>query len=234
MKKIVLNNKSYLDYEEFKEYKKEIIKLEKKGYEFIWLPPMVYLSELKNSKIKVGAQNFYSYVKGSFTGETNLETLKSLNIKTVLVGHYERKIIGLEPYSMIKDKLFKSLNAKFETILCVGELKEKDNPIKYLKKELKYLLSSLEEDNIDHLVIAYEPGWAIGGTDSLSIKEIDKCTKLIKKSINKKFHKEIEVLYGGSVSDDNINDILEVTDGVLVGKLSTHIDKLEKLVKKLN
>lgn len=234
MKKIVLNNKSYLDYEEFKEYKKEIIKIEKKGYEFIWLPPMVYLSELKNSKIKVGAQNFYSYVKGSFTGETNLETLKSLNIKTVLVGHYERKIIGLEPYSMIKDKLFKSLNAKFETILCVGELKEKDNPIKYLKKELKYLLSSLEEDNIDHLVIAYEPGWAIGGTDSLSIKEIDKCTKLIKKSINKKFHKEIEVLYGGSVSEDNINDILEVTDGVLVGKLSTHIDKLEKLVKKLN
>lgn len=234
MKQIILNNKSYLDYDEFKKYKTEITKINKKDYEIVLLPPMVYLSQFKTSKMKIGAQNFYSYIKGSFTGETNIETLKSLGINTVLVGHYERKIIGLEPYSMIREKLFKCLNAKVETILCVGEINQKDNATKYVKKELAYLLKNLEEDNIDYLTIAYEPGWAIGGSETLSAKKIQYMTKLIKKIVYNKYKKEIKVLYGGSVNKDTVNEILEITDGVVIGKLSTHIDKIKELINKIN
>lgn len=234
MKQIVLNNKSYFDYDEFKKYKTGIEKLKAEDCELILLPPMVYLSLCKTSKMKIGAQNFYSYIKGNFTGETNLETLKSMNINTVLVGHYERKVIGLEPYSMIKEKLFKSLNAKFETILCIGEFKEKDNATKYIKKELDYLLKNLEEYNLDHLTLAYEPGWAIGGRETLETKRIAKIVNYIRKYMDKKYNKEVKVLYGGSVSKDTIKEILEITDGVLIGKLSTDVDKTKELIDKIN
>ncbi len=234
MKQIVLNNKSYFDYDEFKKYKLEIEKIKSKNYELILMPPMVYLSLCKTSKIKIGAQNFYSYIKGSFTGETNLEALKSMNINTVLVGHFERKSIGLEPYSMIKEKLFKSLNAKFETILCVGEFKQKDNALKYIKKELDYVLKHVEEDNFKYLTIAYEPGWAIGGDETLSIKKIEKITSFIKKYVNKKYNVDIKVLYGGSVNKETAKDIIDVTDGILIGKMSTNAEKIKELIKEID
>lgn len=234
MKRIILNNKSYLTYEEITKYKREINKIELKDYELTLLPQMIYLSTFKNSKIKIGAQNFYSYNGGSYTGETNLEALKSLGVQTVLLGHSERKELLNETYDMIRNKLFKSLNSKFDTILCVGEYKKSNNALKYIKKELKYYMNNLEEENLEYLTIAYEPIWAVGGFESLETKKIKNIIESIKKYILKKYNKEINVLYGGSVDINNIKEILEVTDGVLIGKASVDINNVKELMKQLN
>ena len=233
-KRIILNNKSYLTYDEMLNYKRELGKITIKNIDLILMPQMIYLSSFKNSKLKIGAQNFYSYNGGSYTGETNLEALKSINVNTVLLGHSERKELLNETYEMIRNKLFKSLNSKFDTILCVGELKKKDNALGYIKKELKYYMHNLEEDNIDYLTLAYEPSWAIGGFESLETEKISQVVNGIKKYMLKKYKKDIKVLYGGSVDNSNIKEILAVTDGVILGRLSTDINKVKELIKKID
>lgn len=234
MKRIIFNHKSYLTYDEINNYKKEISKLIPENYELIIFPQMIYLTMFKNVKYKIGAQNFYSYNSGSFTGEANIKSLKSINVNYLLLGHSERKELVNETYSLIRNKLFKSLNAKVDTTLCIGELKREKSAIKYIKKELNYYMHNLESDNIDYLTIAYEPAWAIGGFETLPTDEIKKTVEVIKKYFQKKYNKEIKVLYGGSVTKDDINEILEVTDGVLIGKDSSDITKVKELIKVLN
>ena len=95
-------------------------------------------------------------------------------------------------------------------------------------------MHNLESDNIDYLTIAYEPAWAIGGFESLPTDEIKKTVEVIKKYFQKKYNKEIKGLNGGSVTKDDINEILEVTDGVLIGKDSSDITKVKELIKVLN
>lgn len=111
-KRIILNNKSYLTYDEMLNYKRELGKITIKNIDLILMPQMIYLSSFKNSKLKIGAQNFYSYNGGSYTGETNLEALKSINVNTVLLGHSERKELLNETYEMIRNKLFKKSEFK--------------------------------------------------------------------------------------------------------------------------
>lgn len=234
MKKIIFNHKSYLTYEEINNYKREIAKVIPEKYELIIFPQMIYLSMFKNVKYKVGAQNFYSYNEGSFTGETNIKALKSINVNHLLLGHSERKELVNETYSLTRNKLFKSLNAKVDTILCIGELNEKTNSIKYIKKELNYYMHNLEEDNLDYLTLAYEPAWAIGGFETLELDKIEQIVLVIKKYFKKKYNKDIKVLYGGSVSKETINEIMNVTDGVLIGKDSSDITKAKELIKSLN
>lgn len=234
MKKIIFNHKSYLTYEEINNYKREIAKVIPEKYELIIFPQMIYLSMFKNVKYKVGAQNFYSYNEGSFTGETNIKALKSINVNHLLLGHSERKELVNETYSLTRNKLFKSLNAKVDTILCIGELNEKTNSIKYIKKELNYYMHNLEEDNLDYLTLAYEPAWTIGGFETLELDKIEQIVLVIKKYFKKKYNKDIKVLYGGSVSKETINEIMNVTDGVLIGKDSSDITKAKELIKSLN
>lgn len=234
MKKIIFNHKSFLEYDEIKKYKVEIEKIKQDKYELILMPQMIFLTEFKDSKIKIGAQNFYSYNEGAYTGETNIKSLKSLNVKYLLLGHSERKSLVNEKYDLTRNKLFKSLNAKMPTILCIGEHSPKENSIKFLKKELKFYMENLEEINLNHLIIAYEPSYLIGGFESLDTSLIQKRVEVIKTFFRKKYKKEIEVLYGGSISKDNIKEVMEVTDGVLIGKLSSDISKVKELIKILN
>ena len=112
MKKVILNQKSYLFYDDMVNFKKSFDKLKTDDYEFIIFPPILYLSMFKDSKYKVGTQNFFGYKMGSFTGELNLESLKKIGINYTLIGHFERRKIVFESYEMAKEKLFKSLAGK--------------------------------------------------------------------------------------------------------------------------
>ena len=93
MKKIILNQKSYLLYNEMVLFKHEFEKLCVYNCEFILFPPLLYLTMFKDSHILLGAQNFYSSKRGSFTGEINLEQLKDINVKYTMIAHHERNII---------------------------------------------------------------------------------------------------------------------------------------------
>lgn len=234
MKKIILNHKSYLNYDGILRYKKEMEKLNLKDYELILFPSVIYLSLFKGSKLNVGSQNFYTLNYGSYTGEINLESLKYMGINYTLIGHSERKKLRLERLEVTKDKLFQSLNANFKTIFLVGELYKKSNPFSVVREQLKYHLKGIKVDQIKNLSIAYEPSWAIGGSQTISIQKLSKMIEKIKKYILKKYNCEIEVYYGGSVSEESINEILKVADGVLIGKISSDIDRIKKIIKSIN
>lgn len=233
MKKIILNQKSYLSYDEMTNFIKQYEKLDKTKYDFILFPPVVYLSLFKDKPYKVGTQNFFSYNYGSFTGEISLEQLKSMNIKYTLVSHPERKKIIGETYEIAKEKLYKSLSSKFNTILFIGELSKMKNPISYIKKELNYYLRDIEENNIKYLSICYEPYIMGASTEIKDYNKLKKIIDFIKAYINKKYDENINVFYAGSVTKENAKEILEITNGILLGKASTSIDTLKEVIKEL-
>ncbi len=231
-KKIILNHKSYLNYDEILNYKQKIEKI-KCDHEIIIFPSIIYISLFKDSKYEIGSQDLYSYNYGSYTGEINLESLKYLKIKYTLVGHSERIKFNLDDKKQIKEKLYISLNSNFKTILCVGEMSKFDNASNYVKKQLKYYLKNVSPSLIKNLSIAYEPSWAIGGKNSLETKKIALMVEKIKKYFKKKYDYDIEVYYGGSVNEESIKDIIEVSDGVLIGKISSDILKIKDIIDKI-
>ena len=212
---------------------KQYEKLDKTKHDFILFPPVVYLSLFKDKPYKVGTQNFFSYNYGSFTGEISLEQLKSMNIKYTLVSHPERKKIIGETYEIAKEKLYKSLSSKFNTILFIGELSKMRNPISYIKKELNYYLRDIEENNIKYLSICYEPYIMGVSTEIKDYNRLKKIIDFIKEYINKKYNENINVFYGGNVTKENIKEILEITNGILLGKASTSIDNLKEIIKEI-
>ena len=231
MKTIILNHKSYLSYEEIQNYKNIIEAQNIENINLVLMPTLAYLSEFKTSKIEIGAQNFYSYNYGSYTGEISLETLKlyidprkeetlkSLNINYTLVGHPERLMLKLDSYQEVKDKFFRSINLGFKTILCVGHNENE----KILKKELKFFLNGIEESVLKNLIIAFEPSSKIEG-EIVNLKQIQYVYNYIKEYMFKHFEITVPFIYGGSVNKNNIKEILEITDGVILGKNSTEIN----------
>ena len=219
-------------YDEMVEFKKEFDKFKLKNSEFILFPPVHYLALFKDSKYKVGTQNFYSYKAGSFTGEVNLEALKDMNINYTMIGHYERRKFIYEPYEIAKEKLFKSLNSKCETILCVGEQSKTRRPFSYIKKEISFYLKSIESATLKYLNIAYVPSISIG----LAEKDISSITTIIEKIksfVKHKYSIDVEVYYGGSIDNSNINEVMNVCDGIIIDKDSTDINLLKELLKEL-
>ena len=223
MKLIIFNNKCYLNNDETIRIAKELEKYNKKN-EIVLLPNLIYLSELKNTKVKLGAQNFYSYNYGTYTGEVCLESLKDLNINYTLIGHPERLNLNLDSYTIARDKLFRSLNSGFKTILCIG----KDNSERIIKKELKFYLSGLEYNTFKNLIIAFEPL-----VDEVDLVEINYIKDKVKNYIKKTYEEDITFIYGGLVDKDNINDILDITDGVIIGKNSTSADEVISILKQV-
>ena len=232
MKKVILNQKSYLLYDELVSFKKDFEKVKPKKYEFVLFPAVQYLSLFKDSKYLVGTQNFFSYQTGSFSGEANLESLKDMGITYTLVGYFERRKIMFEPYSIAREKLFKSLNSKCNTILCVGEENRKLRPFSYIKKELNFYLKSIESSNIKYLSICYTPSYALSSADK-SVESIAKVVEKIKTYFNKKFGIEIDVYYGGNVEISNAKEIYDICDGIMLGDESVDIKLLKELLKEL-
>lgn len=228
MKTIILNHKSYLSYNEIQKYKKNIEKIDNKKVNLVLMPNIAYLSLFKDSKIKIGAQNFYSYNYGSYTGEIPLELLKSLNINYTLVAHPERITLKLDTYEEIKEKLYRSLNSGFKTVLCIGH----DEKLSTIKKELKYYIKSSDYIDTSNLIIAYEPLSKIE-SDSPNLKDIEYLNNYIKDYFMYEFDTEVKFLYGGSVTKENINDILKLTDGVIIGKNSIDIKNVNEIINNI-
>ena len=232
MKKIILNQKSYLLDDEMVSFKRDFEKIKTSSFEFVLFPPVHYLSMFKDSKYIVGAQNFYTYKTGSFTGEINLESLKNMGINYTMVGHYERRKIMDETREESKEKLFKSLSSKCNTILCVGEDHKTIRPFNHIKKVINYYLRNIESSTYKYLSIAYIPSFSIG----VGYKETSKVIEIInriKKYMSSKYKIEVEVYYGGNIESSNAHELFEVSDGLILDKESTDIKMLKELLKEI-
>ena len=179
-----------------------------------------------SGKVNQGAQNAYHAYNGAFTGEIGLDQLEEFGVKTVLIGHSERRHIFDESQEEIVEK-FNFYKAKgFKIIYCVGEPLEvreegEDILMKYLELQYEGI-----DTKYDKLIIAYEPVWAIGTGLTPSLEDISKIhLKLKEKS-------QAPLLYGGSVKVDTARDILacDGVDGVLVGSGALKVDDFTKMI----
>lgn len=189
-----------------------------------------------NSRISIGAQDCHYEINGAYTGETSIELLKELNCKYIISGHSERRSGKFESSEIVRKKIDRIFDYSLIPILCVGETLEDRRSNNYLDIISRQLLESMPE-NINQILVAYEPIWSIGTgliPDLLQINEVAKHIKLCIKESNKKVE-DLSVLYGGSVNSNNFLDIINLSDidGSLVGGASIKSNEFNKMLKNL-
>ena len=179
------------------------------------------------SNLNIGVQNAYNVSSGSFTGEIGTQQLDEFGIKTILIGHSERrhKLGESQKEIALKYNYYKALGYKI--IYCIGEpLEVKELG---LTETLGYIWEQFDGIDLDYdnLILAYEPVWAIGTGVVANVEDIEKIHKKIKKKITK------PLLYGGSVKADNLDEILKINnvDGTLIGTASWDVEDFKKMIK---
>jgi len=217
-----------------------------RNVEVVICPPFPYLSIINNqlSLIQLGAQDCFwenpPAGGGAFTGEVSPVMLKDLGCKYVIVGHSERRRYFGETDEMINKKLKAVLKVKLKPILCIGETKkqkEKGEAQSVLKSQLKKGLEKVSKKEIQNIIIAYEPIWAIGTGKSCDTNTAMSMSLLIKKIIGQLYSrgalKNLKILYGGSVDSKNVKGFIKEAqiEGVLVGGASLDAKEFIQLVK---
>jgi len=201
--------------------------LEKNPNDKVYIfPPLTALDNYESADFTIGAQNAYPANNGAFTGEVGIQQLAEFNIKTILIGHSERRDILKESQEDVAKKFAFFKEQGFEIIYCIGESLEVRE--KGLKAVIEHLLSQFEgiDTTYENFMVAYEPIWAIGTGRVASVEEITFTHNALKKVVNK------PLLYGGSVKGANIAKIAAIdnVDGVLVGGASLQTETFLELV----
>jgi triosephosphate isomerase (TIM) len=195
---------------------------------------------LSGSKVGLASQNFYFERKGAFTGEVSLDMLKDAGCKYAIVGHSERRQLFAETDELINKKVLGALSNDISVILCVGETgkqRKSGDTHNIIKSQVNKALEGLDDQQLDDLVIAYEPVWAIGAGENATVGQAAEIHGLIRKIVAEKFKenkiKHLTILYGGSVTSQNSRELLQndEIDGVLVGGASLNINSFCDIIK---
>jgi triosephosphate isomerase len=196
-------------------------------------PPFPYLAALAKSlegtSIELGAQNCHTATNGAFTGEVSASMLADIGCQAIIIGHSERRSLFNENDALIKEKATKVHEAGLKAILCIGEsleTREAGSATNYVNKQLHASLPASATP--ENTYIAYEPIWAIGTGITASLDAISEMHLAIRQTTDNQF----PLLYGGSVTELNINDILQIpnVDGVLVGGASLKPDTFQQII----
>jgi triosephosphate isomerase (TIM) len=213
--------------------------------EVVLAPSMLVLQPLSlqidRRKFRLAAQNAYHKDEGAFTGEVSFTMLQDL-AHYVIVGHSERRIHFHESLDTVRDKVNAAIRNDIVPILCVGETHEERHngeTRQVLHDQIVTALSDLTADDIEKVVIAYEPVWAIStfGGELAKPTDIQKQFDFIRHQVSElygaKASKTVRVLYGGSVDDQIARGYLELDgcDGVLVGGASINYHKFSGIVQ---
>lgn len=194
---------------------------------------------LLDSKIHLGAQNIYKEEKGAFTGEISVLMIKPY-CSYVILGHSERRKYFNETYADVKEKLRLALDYQIKPIICIGEnLEERNKDLTefVVRKQLEASLISLSKEVIKDIVIAYEPIWAIGTGIADQPEETNLVCNQIRKFLTEVYNKEtadkVRILYGGSVTVENISSFTEMPgiDGFLIGGTSLNLIAFLEIIK---
>lgn len=194
---------------------------------------------VKGTGIEVGAQNMYFEEQGAFTGEISPLMLKELGVKYVILGHSERREYFKECNSTINKKILSALKHGLNPILCVGEtLEERESGFEKekVRTQLEKNLSNVDSKELEKVVIAYEPIWAIGTGKTASSEDAESmCAyirEVLKELFGEKSSQKVRIQYGGSVKPNNVSDIMskENIDGALVGGASLESESFVSLV----
>ena len=223
-KMIILNHKMSLEYDEVPMYIDKLNKIDTDN-DIVVVPSSLYLeSFINHCSWGVGAQNIYYETLGDYTGEISPMQVKSLGIEYAIVGHYERKKYFNEDHEIIKKKLNACLDSNIIPILCFGEC----------GSEMEHTLDDLLEgiDNINFIIFAYEP---LEVSNDETIEQIKDDIGTIYDYLYEKYKIRPNIVYGGGVSEENIRNLLEYDKlyGIMIGKSSSDIDKVNNIVSSL-
>lgn len=215
--------------------------------EIVLCPPYTHLYALNNElkKIKsppkflLGAQNISEHEQGAFTGEVSA-TIVSQFVDYVIIGHSERRKYAYETDTVEAKKIAIALRHGIKPILCVGE-SEQDRQLGKAKQvildRLNTDLSQISKNELDKLVIAYEPTWAIGNGNFAKPAQVEEIVMLIRNVLAQIFGRinsmNTRILYGGSVDSTNAQSYLKLNgiDGFLVGSASLNYKNFSAIVK---
>ena len=214
-----------------------------RGIDMVLAPGFLALQPLSLQidprKFKLAAQNCYWRDEGAYTGEVSAHQLRGLT-DYVLVGHSERRNIFAEQGRDISKKVEAVVRHNMTAVLCVGEAafeRANNETNDVLHDQLIGGLRNVTSEDMENVIIAYEPVWAIGSGQAASARDVTDAAKMIRAHISYLFGvkvaKEVSVLYGGSVTEDNAGGFVLArgVDGLLVGGASLHADKFASIVE---
>ena len=239
----IANWKMFGDLNSLKSIESVINLSKKKNYKnakIIYCPPYTLLNyfviKTRKTNLDVGAQNcHYEINTGPYTGSISSTMIKKLGAKYVIIGHSENRSDG-ETNTQINKKIHSAILNNLNVIFCIGEnLFEKKNKKtnKILKQQIDLGLKKIKK--IDKIIFAYEPVWSIGTGKVLTNKELTKQVIIIKKIIKNKFkNQKTKIIYGGSVNNQNINNLKQIKEinGFLIGGASQNSKKFIDIIKK--
>jgi len=194
---------------------------------------------LKGSGIHLAAQNLYDKTEGAYTGEISARMLIDVGCAYVIVGHSERRTLFGEKDKMINGKLKMAIQSGLKPIFCIGETlaeREAGKTFTIIEQQIKEGLNQLSADDIGEILVAYEPVWAIGTGKTAAPEQAQEAHAFIRGVIAGDYQEELAdnlpILYGGSVSTDNIAKLMAQRDinGALVGGASLDVETFVRIV----
>jgi triosephosphate isomerase len=210
--------------------------------EVVLCVPFVHLKMvqelLADTAIKVGAQNMHYAEEGAYTGEISAKMLAAEKVPYVIVGHSERREYFGESDTQVNLKALCALKNGLTPIICIGEtLKQRKTgrTFNVIRKQLSFAIDEMTAEDITKCIIAYEPIWAIGTGETATKEQAEEVCAMIRKQINTRYGHwaadTLRVLYGGSVTPENANELFTMPniDGGLVGGASLK-SSFEKVV----
>jgi triosephosphate isomerase len=199
-------------------------------------PPFPFISsvgeEIRRRKlaVSVGAQNCSERPSGAFTGEVSAGMVQAAGASFVIVGHSERRGIFGETDDLVRKKLEAVVKSGLVPVLCIGEsleVREAEGVEPFLAAQLEAALHGWT----DEVVVAYEPIWAIGTGRNATGEMVAETGRFIRRTLNLLVRREVALLYGGSVTDDNVDELVRDggIDGFLVGGASLDAGKFGRI-----
>jgi len=215
-----------------------------RNIEIVLAPSSLHLQPLRlqvdDRKFKLAAQNAYHKDEGAFTGEISFTMLRGL-VKYAIVGHSERRVYFHEDLDTVRDKVSAALRNNIIPIVCVGETKQEKadgEGRQVLHDQTVTALSNVTSEEIENIVLVYEPQWTITTFDGVpakpdeAAKAIDFIRRQVKDLYGAQAAKAVRVLYGGSVDEQLAIGYLEINgcDGLLIGSASLNYHKFSAIV----
>ncbi|MFD1614356.1 triose-phosphate isomerase [Gelatiniphilus marinus] len=226
-----------------KQVAKKLKKDKVKNTKVIIAPTFVSLASAvkatKKSRVKVAAQNMHFEESGAFTGEISAKMLKSVGVKTVILGHSERREYFAETDALLAKKVDAALANKMNIIFCFGEVladRKSGNQETVVENQIKNALFHLKADAFKNIVLAYEPVWAIGTGETASPEQAQDMHAFIRKTMADKYGADVanstSILYGGSCKPTNAKEIFSKpdVDGGLIGGAALNADDFLAIV----
>jgi triosephosphate isomerase len=194
---------------------------------------------IQGSRVALGAQNLHWESEGAYTGEVSANMLKSAGCSYVIIGHSERRQFFGETDETVSKRIRAAIGAKLIPVVCVGEtLEEREaaQTFSVLDKQVQMGLKGMFAKDLQTLIIAYEPVWAIGTGKTATKEQAQEAHQYIRSLIaeifGKGFSPSLRILYGGSVKPGNIAELMQMPDidGALVGGASLKADSFSQIV----